>query len=288
MIVPVRRAGPRRPRRIAILGNAAGTTARAYGHFFPQTAIDGVEIDGELTDIGRRYFDMRGAAAAHVHRRRAAVPAPHEAALRRDLRRCLPPAVHPVLPRDAGVLRARPRPPAPGRRRRRQRRPSGGLDEAREVLGATMARRLPDRRCAIPPRTSNTLLLGTTGSASARACCAQRARRCRPTCARSRSRPRRGRAAPARAAASTPTTAPCRAQPCRRAAVTAICAPSESSSSVRSRWAPSRRPPWRPVAQLLDLQRQGARRRRHGHALRPPDDSSSCPTPSRSASARRG
>jgi spermidine synthase len=47
------------PRRMAILGNAAGTTARAYGHYFPRTEIDGVEIDGELTDIGRRYFDMR-------------------------------------------------------------------------------------------------------------------------------------------------------------------------------------------------------------------------------------
>jgi spermidine synthase len=46
-------------RSVAILGNAAGTTARAYGHYFPRTEIDGVEIDGELTDIGRRYFDMR-------------------------------------------------------------------------------------------------------------------------------------------------------------------------------------------------------------------------------------
>jgi spermidine synthase len=49
----------RPPRRMAILGNAAGTTARAYGHYFPRTEIDGVEIDGELTEIGRRYFDMR-------------------------------------------------------------------------------------------------------------------------------------------------------------------------------------------------------------------------------------
>jgi spermidine synthase len=47
------------PRKMAILGNAAGTTARAYGHYFPETAIDGVEIDGELTEIGRKYFDMR-------------------------------------------------------------------------------------------------------------------------------------------------------------------------------------------------------------------------------------
>jgi spermidine synthase len=52
-------ARQRPPRQIAILGNAAGTTARAYGHFFPQTVIDAVEIDGELTDIGRRYFDLR-------------------------------------------------------------------------------------------------------------------------------------------------------------------------------------------------------------------------------------
>ena len=47
------------PGRIAILGNAAGTVARAYGRYFPGTRVDAVEIDGELTDIGRRYFDLR-------------------------------------------------------------------------------------------------------------------------------------------------------------------------------------------------------------------------------------
>jgi spermidine synthase len=47
------------PERIAILGNAAGTTARAYGHYFPDTEVDGVEIDAKLTEIGRRYFDLR-------------------------------------------------------------------------------------------------------------------------------------------------------------------------------------------------------------------------------------
>lgn len=46
------------PARVAILGNAAGTTARAYGHFFPMAAVDGVEIDPKLTEIGDRYFDM--------------------------------------------------------------------------------------------------------------------------------------------------------------------------------------------------------------------------------------
>jgi spermidine synthase len=46
------------PRRVAILGNAAGTTSRAYEEFFPRTRVDGVEIDGELSEIGERYFDM--------------------------------------------------------------------------------------------------------------------------------------------------------------------------------------------------------------------------------------
>jgi spermidine synthase len=49
---------PRPPARIAILGNAAGTVARAYGHFFPRTEVDAVEIDAELTELGRRFFDL--------------------------------------------------------------------------------------------------------------------------------------------------------------------------------------------------------------------------------------
>ncbi len=46
------------PRRVAILGNAAGTTSRAYEEFFPDTRVDGVEIDSELSEIGRRFFEM--------------------------------------------------------------------------------------------------------------------------------------------------------------------------------------------------------------------------------------
>jgi spermidine synthase len=51
-------ASPDPPRRVAILGNAAGTTSRAYEFFFPETRVDGVEIDAELSEIGRRWFDM--------------------------------------------------------------------------------------------------------------------------------------------------------------------------------------------------------------------------------------
>jgi spermidine synthase len=52
------------PARIAILGDAAGTTARAYGRLFPQTRVDAVEIDPKLTEIGRRWF---GLAGPHLH-----------------------------------------------------------------------------------------------------------------------------------------------------------------------------------------------------------------------------
>src|SRR3954469_12984414 len=48
------------PADVAILGSAAGTMARAYGHYFPRTWVDAVEIDGELTTLGRRFFDLRG------------------------------------------------------------------------------------------------------------------------------------------------------------------------------------------------------------------------------------
>jgi len=56
----------RPPGRVAILGNAAGTAARMYGHYFPAARVDGVEIDGELTEIGRRYFDLSG-PNLHTH-----------------------------------------------------------------------------------------------------------------------------------------------------------------------------------------------------------------------------
>jgi spermidine synthase len=54
------------PRSIAILGSAAGTVARAYGHFLPATRIDAVEIDPRLTEVGRRLFDLH-APRLHVH-----------------------------------------------------------------------------------------------------------------------------------------------------------------------------------------------------------------------------
>jgi spermidine synthase len=52
-------AQARPPRAVAILGNAAGTTARALGRYFPAARVDAVEIDSELTELGRRWFDLR-------------------------------------------------------------------------------------------------------------------------------------------------------------------------------------------------------------------------------------
>jgi spermidine synthase len=54
------------PRSIAILGSAAGTVARAYGHFYPATRIDAVEIDPKITEVGRELFDLR-APDLHTH-----------------------------------------------------------------------------------------------------------------------------------------------------------------------------------------------------------------------------
>jgi spermidine synthase len=63
LVLPFATTG-RAPRSVAILGNAAGTTARAYGHYFPAARVDGVEIDPALSDVGRRLFDLRG---PHLH-----------------------------------------------------------------------------------------------------------------------------------------------------------------------------------------------------------------------------
>jgi spermidine synthase len=44
--------------RIAIVGLAAGTTARQASAVFPNVVIDGFEIDPKIVEVGRKYFDM--------------------------------------------------------------------------------------------------------------------------------------------------------------------------------------------------------------------------------------
>jgi len=155
------------PRRIAILGNAAGTTARAFGHFFPQTQIDGVEIDGELSEIGRRFFDMQAPGLRT-----------HTADARPFLRRT-------KARYDAIFIDAYRQPYIPFYLATREffaltrdrLRPGGvvvvnasqpvGFTKLERVLGATMAAVFPTV-VRDPAARKNTLLLGTAGEASGR------------------------------------------------------------------------------------------------------------------------
>jgi len=66
MLVLALAGGHAPPRSVAILGNAAGTTARAIGHYFPQTTVDAVEIDPALTEVGHQLFGLDG-PRLHTH-----------------------------------------------------------------------------------------------------------------------------------------------------------------------------------------------------------------------------
>ena len=54
-------------RSVAILGNAAGTTARALGVFYPQAHVDGVELDPAVSRVGREWFGMDDNPNLDVH-----------------------------------------------------------------------------------------------------------------------------------------------------------------------------------------------------------------------------
>lgn len=64
LVLPLLRGRP--PERVALLGNAGGTTARAYRALWPRTDVDAVEIDGELTELGERFFGLRPDARLSV------------------------------------------------------------------------------------------------------------------------------------------------------------------------------------------------------------------------------
>ncbi|HUQ23700.1 MAG TPA: fused MFS/spermidine synthase [Gaiellaceae bacterium] len=54
-------------RSVAILGNAAGTTARALGVFYPGARVDGVELDPAVSRVGRRFFGLGDNPRLTVH-----------------------------------------------------------------------------------------------------------------------------------------------------------------------------------------------------------------------------
>jgi hypothetical protein len=45
--------------RMLVIGNAGGTIARAFGELYPSVEIDGVEIDSEVSEAGRRFLGLR-------------------------------------------------------------------------------------------------------------------------------------------------------------------------------------------------------------------------------------
>jgi predicted membrane-bound spermidine synthase len=49
---------PEDVKRYAIVGLAAGTSARQASEVYPSVMIDGFEIDGEIVAVGRKYFGM--------------------------------------------------------------------------------------------------------------------------------------------------------------------------------------------------------------------------------------
>jgi spermidine synthase len=52
--------------RMLVIGNAGGTVARAYGELYPSVRIDGVEIDPEVSEAGRRYLGLGDSANLRV------------------------------------------------------------------------------------------------------------------------------------------------------------------------------------------------------------------------------
>ena len=45
-------------RSLAMVGYAGGTVGRAYGTFWPDVNVQGIELDPEVTSVGRRYFGL--------------------------------------------------------------------------------------------------------------------------------------------------------------------------------------------------------------------------------------
>ncbi|HEY8193268.1 MAG TPA: fused MFS/spermidine synthase, partial [Gaiellaceae bacterium] len=50
-----------------MLGNAAGTAARAFERYYPDARIDGVELDPAVSKVGRRFFGMGEIGTLTVH-----------------------------------------------------------------------------------------------------------------------------------------------------------------------------------------------------------------------------
>ena len=194
------------PRRVAILGNAAGTTSRAYEEFFPRTRVDGVEIDPELSDDRPPLLRHEQPPAAPLPRGRAAVPASHRRALRRDsVDAYRQPYIPFYLTTKEFFESVRDR-LAAGRRRPHERWPSGGPGWAREGAVGDRSARSSRTCCRDPIKDTNTVLIASRRAAVGRADEPGRAERCRSRCGRRPRPPPSGSSRRCAGATSTRTT----------------------------------------------------------------------------------
>jgi len=53
-------------RSLAMVGYAGGTVGRAYGVYWPATDVLGIELDGDVTAVGRRYLGLADNPRVHV------------------------------------------------------------------------------------------------------------------------------------------------------------------------------------------------------------------------------
>jgi spermidine synthase len=155
------------PRRVAVLGNAAGTVARQYGRFHPFARVDAVELDPQVTRVGYRYFDMGSSPNLRVFDDDAR-PWLRRAAARYDL--IVVDAYHqPYIPfylatkEFFALVRERL---APGGIVAVNVGHPEGSDDLERVLGRTMAEAFPTV-LRDPVEPLNTILIGTAGTASA-------------------------------------------------------------------------------------------------------------------------
>jgi len=65
--------------RILILGNGTGTYAAQCRRYFPDAAVEGVEIDEKITELARRYFALPESAEVTTYDGRAYLQASQEA-----------------------------------------------------------------------------------------------------------------------------------------------------------------------------------------------------------------
>lgn len=66
-VMPLGLALVERPRRVLIVGLGGGTIPSFLHKHFPKIVIDVVEIDADVVDVARRFFEFREDATMHAH-----------------------------------------------------------------------------------------------------------------------------------------------------------------------------------------------------------------------------